>query len=375
MTFVTRFVKAMIRWPICPTPAVALQPLVEEAIPPVRPPNWWEMAYEPNWQAPIEQPLISVTCTGFNKARFIDGTRGQPRENIHLHGRTFDRCDFRLNWQYCSFTNCHFVRCRFNGSLFEEVKFSDCTFERCNFSHFTFSNCKFIAGCKFRENSASAEQLRIRGTTIEASEFVSALQTNTRFIPLSANTTAAYQRHKLVETKAEFAQMLFSSTKDESDVDLFFDSYKQLILRTLTWRIERRRFKMKAREDLPEEANYALFLVRAIPSFLERGILKVSGLLTNWGRSITRPAVAFVPLVFIFYCIYTYLITGASFKSSAMLHETLLRAIDVTLVAGYTAHCSPTDLCVVRWITAVNMVFGLFWYSLFVPVLTRRLLR
>jgi hypothetical protein len=304
----------------------------------------------------------------------VDGSTEKLRTNVRIRRVRFERCDLALRWRYSSFTECEFVACRFPGSFFQQVKFSSCTFRLCNFSHVTFERCKFISDCSFSNNSASVEELTIKATSLDASEFLGGLQTNVSFIPPTAETTSEYQRHRLVEDKLELAQVLYSSTHAESDVDRFFDAYKQLILSTLDWRIESHRFRPKLRGHAPVKRKRAVYWLKSFPKRAERWLVQLSGLLTDWGRSISRPMGFFFVVLLVFFYIYFQLSPGTSFKNPRTMCDPLLRAIDVTVVVGYTAHCD-TENPALRWLTLFNMLLGLFWYSLIVPVLSRRLLR
>ncbi len=330
------------------------------------PPNWWEMPFEPNWQPPQEAVAASLQSDkDFVRQRFIDGTTDRFRTNIHRRHIRFERCDLVLKWKYSSFTNCEFIGCRFPGSFFQQVKFSACTFRLCNFSHVTFQNCKFIAGCSFSDNSASPEELAVKATSIEASEFLSGLRTNVQFIPLTSDSTPEYQEHRLVEDKLELAQILYSSTREESDTDRFFDAYKQLVLCTLNWRIESHRFKPERHGHKPTKKARPTFLLKTLPYRGERLLITLSGFLTNWGRSLVRPILFFLLLLLIFSFAYFQLTPQASVKDPKTIYEAFIRAIDVTVVAGYTAHCRDEDLAL-RSLTLVNMLLGFFgihsWY-------------
>ena len=60
--------------------------------------------------------------------------------------------------------------------------------------------------------------------------------------------------------------------------------------------------------------------------------------------------------------------------------KSFLRSIEVSLVAGYTAHTNADDWATqkgiaLRGVTLLNLIFGIYWYSLIVPVITRKFLR
>src|SRR5437870_2602922 len=114
------------------------------AHPPILPPKWWEMPYEPAWQPPTDASISDLKSDSeFLRRRFVDGSTEKLRTNVLIRRVRFERCDLALRCRYSSFTECEFVACRFPGSFFQQVKFSSCTFRLCNFSHVTFERCKF----------------------------------------------------------------------------------------------------------------------------------------------------------------------------------------------------------------------------------------
>lgn len=296
-------------------------------------------------------------------------------DNIHVRSLRFEHCDLGLKWRYSSFTDCEFIACRFNGSNLQGVKFSDCSFRNCNFSYCTFEDCQFVSGCTFAGNSASAEQFTLKTTSIPASAFLQELVTNIKYIPDTEATTPEFQLNKHFKTKLGIAQRIYGATREENDIELFAQAYRELILCTIDWNIERHRYYPKSKHEMPKLRNHFLFLWLSFPAHFEKPIIRFSGYLSDWGRSVARPLSVFLFLLTAFYYWYMFTIPHASLWDLVSARDIFLRSLDVTLVAGYTAHCEPTDNVPTRWLTAVNMIAGLYWYSLMVPVLTRRLLR
>ena len=149
--------------------------------------------------------------------------------------------------------------------------------------------CQFLATCKFIKITASAELFRIESTAISASSFLGALTTNLGHLP--SNVSKEYQLYRLHKTREKLAKLIFDSTKDEPDIDFYFEAYKELTLAMLRAKVERNRYNFRHSE--PKRSNPLKFFVSSLPARLELLAIALSGWFSDWGRSLVRPMLFF----------------------------------------------------------------------------------
>jgi len=284
--------------------------------------------------------------------------------------RRFQQCDFVLVLEDSFVCDCTFSQCRFKGSAWRNVKFSKCAFINCDFSGITLTRCRFLSDCTFRGNSASAELFRIEETAISASAFISALRTNINYLP--HDITPEYQQNRFLGTKQKIAMALFSATRNEPDLEYYDQAFEQLVRCTLDYKVEQHRFDHITKD----QTSRLRFHVRSFPARVERFVVQASAWLTSWGRSVFRPCLFLVIVVLAFAGAYASLGHGDGCVGAwAVVRSSVVEAINVTLVAGYTAYFHSTASFLDRVVWVMNLVLGLFWYSLIIPVLSRRILR
>lgn len=260
--------------------------------------HFWEITYEKEDWSPATRQLDRLEgLTGVENTSFVAGNETDGIK-IHLKDKTFLKCDFLVTISVGSFTNCTFKLCKFTKSYWTKVKFSNCTFEYCHFSHITFTECDFLSSCRFVENSASGELLAMKGTAISASAFLGSLVTNTDSLP--EGVTENYQNHRLVGTKEKLAQVIYSSTKDSSNLDFFFQAYKEMLMASIKQKIESKRYVIRERGRHPVKRNPLVFFVSTFPNRLELMLSFLFGWLTNWGQSILRATFFFVVVFGVF---------------------------------------------------------------------------
>ncbi len=335
--------------------------------------KFWEMTFDPDWDGPSErEPLTELDGSSGLVERKVVNKEGaqscQVKWNLNGPSRSFTDCDFELKVENSRISNCSFVRCRFDKSIWVGVKFSNCSFEKCDFSNVLFRRCIFINDCKFRDNSASAELFRIEETAISAKAFVGSLMTNLQHVGAVKHL---YQKTRFNSTRQKIAKAIYSATRNEADLDYYFEAYEQLIRTTLDQAVERERLDDKQRFRSKRSC-----VLHSLPARFERAIVLFTGWLSNWGRSILRSGWFFGFCVLIFGSLYAKCDTfpeGANLTHNIVV--SLIEAINITLVAGYTAHFRADGPLLLRCIWLLNMTAGLFWYSSIIPVLTRRVLR
>lgn len=346
---------------------------------------FWEAVYSPVEEAPTEEAnldcLTSVNSriegrTGFNN-RIIQSAKDLPK----IESKTFDSCDFSDEYVNFTFKNCHFNNCNFNKGKWTSVKFTECHFIKCNFSFSDFIGCIF-RDCTFELITVSSDHLVFDRTSISARAFVSAIYTNTQHLP--DGYSVEHQQYRLRHTKAKVAQAILQSTQQEPDPDLFFEAYEIKALTWLEWEIHQPEFLEKDDKytGKPIKRNALSAFLRGINPRIELYITLASGFITAWGRSIMRPVfiMAFITAAsaIVYYCV----IKKIYHQTDYTLLLALQRAIDISVVAGYTKYTPGPGTKVVdvyggwlSYFTTLHMLLGVYWYALIVPVIVRKILR
>ena len=188
----------------------------------------------------------------------------------------------------------------------------------------------FCKTCTFKGNTASPQKFRIEETAISANAFVRGLQPN-----LDDETPGLvdYSRFKFVATRQKIAKAIFSATRNEPDVDYFFEAYEQLTRCTLDERVERYRFN----DATKQAAAIGRFWLLSCPARIDRCVVLLSGWITNWGRSIFWSLSTFLGLVLLFTVLYLVTTFSGDRTISNELLKSLETAINISLVVGYTA--------------------------------------
>ena len=333
--------------------------------------NIWEMTYDPAWEGPTTVASLATldSSSGLVDCK-IDGSSGTSvtvRWKVSGPKRVFQRCDFAVTVTDSLISNCEFKLCRFRGSKWDNVKFSNCQFTQCDFSEVSFQRCFFVSDCHFDRNSASAELFRITDTAISAKAFMSGLETNVDY-----GGDKKYQQYRFIRTREKIAKALYSATRNESELDYYFEAYEELSRCSMKQRVETYRYG----PDNKTSRRWAAFVLLSLPARTERTIVLFSGWLTEWGRSLLRPFLFFLFTVVCFTLIYIK--TDPRCLPAFKMHTVAtcaIKAINITLVAGYTAHFDSTASIARQLISEFNLTLGIFWYSLIVPVISKRVLR
>ena len=345
---------------------------------------FWEAIYSRTVEIPsIEAELDCLTTS---RSR-IEGSTGYNNRIIKtgknlskITDKLFDTCDFSAEYANFTFKECRFTNCNFNKGKWQSVKFTGCHFTRCNFAFSDFIGCIF-RDCKFDQITVSSDHLVFERTSIGSTAFMNAIYTNTSYLP--SDYSVDTQNYHLIHTKSKVAQSILQSTQGEADQDLFFEAYKERTLRWLDWKIHRGKYleasDAKAGKPIRRNSTKA-FLISIVPR-VEYYITHVSGFLTDWGRSIMRPLSIMFVLTAIMTAVYYLSITQQYHAQEYTVILAAQRAIDVSLVAGYTKYAPGATNVVdvsggwLSYLTTVHMLVGLFWYALIVPVVVRRILR
>lgn len=326
------------------------------------------MPYDPDGAEPDTDKRIfelknGSGLSGFDHARVV---LGPPESSARLNvaEKRFSCCDFRGSIEKASFTKCEFLGCYFTGTHWKMVKFSRCRFQKCHFLHTDFLDCRFLE-CEFARISVSADHFRCETTEIDVTTFLAGVTTNLNYLP--PNVPGGYQTSRLVRDKAKLARILYRSNQELFGRQ-FFAAHKELIVYSILADIEEQRFEEIRPRSVPKRRRRASFLCRTFMSFIDLRTVQAAGGLTKWGQSIARPLFFILGVMFLFALLYLYIF-------NLKRGEAILRSLDVSFVAGYTGHIPVTDSPALRITTLINLMVGIYWYSLIVPVITRKFLR
>lgn len=336
--------------------------------------NYWEPVYAPEDSS---KPLIEFDWNTVNypsvkkvqcRAETLSAKTAQFRR-YNIKSVEFNTCDFDGDFDFnkLTFIKCRFINCDFRSSKWTDAKFSDCHFEKTSLSTSKFVDCQFN-NCTWKSIGISSNEMHISGTRISnPHDFIQAAYTNTDANVLSQfSTSPSYQSYRLEGTKAKVARAVLTSIQDHGDDDAFFDGVKAYITQHLIAKIADKKYYRTQTSSVLEWIKNA-----AIESALrlELAIVSLSGWINGWGGKLGRALVAGLALMIIFWAFY-----GTSGFVPGVL-QSGLAAVEITLLVGYTKYASLEAPISVQIAFAANMVFGLWWYTVFVPTIVNRVSR
>lgn len=334
--------------------------------------NYWDILYKPG-----SKPLTEVY--GWN----VEHNNG-PRSSIcpsasrlRLEGASFSTCDFDGVFAKIVFSKCNFIDCDF-ASVWKYVKFNECTFTRCSFTMATFRYCKF-SDCEWQEISVSGSETKFEDTVINNPRtFIAATYTNLNSDVLKNNNkVSSYQKYRHEHTKAKLSKRLYDNSQKSSDESIYYDCVRLYLTQCLDSKI----YEVKHHIENGGGGFLKTLYLRGkqLVFTAEKKIISLSGWVNGWGGSLMRPAMLGVFLILVFSIIYSAelnpgkIIDASSFFGVYL--SSLLMAIDVTLLFGYTKHLRDDSAVTIQWLGILNAVLGLWWYAIFVPTVINRICR
>jgi uncharacterized protein YjbI with pentapeptide repeats len=328
--------------------------------------RYWEVTYQKS-SPTFDTWTLTKTALDDEKASGKDkvkvNTEPETR-GVNLKSKHFHTCDFNhFALDDSSFYGCTFVNCLFVKSDFSHVKFSKCRFETCHFLNVKFQNCQFL-DCEFAGISASAEQVYFISSSLLASKFVDALSTNLSTLP--ENTEASYQQYRLLKTKAKIAGRILIGLRDEPEPSILSDANRTFEIALQNRQIAEARW-IDNGQKLGDQNYWSQFVVVPFRE-TELKIMRIAGFFTDWGSSPIKSGWFLIGAFVLFSAAY-WLAFGKS------LDDATLRALDCTLVFGYSNYPRGLGIQAIDWVMFLNALAGLWWYGLFVPALTKRIFR
>lgn len=334
--------------------------------------NYWDVLFKPGCK-----PIVEVYGWNIESSNGPKNSVCPSVSRLKLDGASFSNCDFDGVFTKLTFTNCNFVGCDF-ASQWKYVKFNDCKFSKCSFTMTTFRNCKF-SDCEWSGISVSGSETRFENTVItNPIEFISATYVNLDPGVLKDNNkVASYQRYRHEHTKAKLARRLFENSQASSDEDIYYECVRLY----LTQSINSKKYAVMHQIENGGGGFLRKLYLRSkrVVFSAEKKIINISGWVNGWGGSLVRPASLGLLMVLSFSVVYNMELHWNSVRSVETFFEgywkSLIMAIDVTFLFGYTKHLNSGDGLLVQFTGIFNALLGLWWYAIFVPTVMNRICR
>ncbi len=326
--------------------------------------NYWEVTFNPkkdpirnvfNWDdlknssGPVE--LICDICL--------------IKEDMKITEKIFNTCDFINNISFnntFTFRKCEFKQCHFGWTKWENVKFQDCTFTECAFAITTFERCQFQK-CEFAKLTVSANETIFKNCIINPRNFIDALITNLPDTEIlnHHHTSKEYQNYRFFKSKFKIAKNILLSLKETAEEELYIDAVEIEAVTYFKFRIREALYSIKT-ERLFKKIKFSLYL---IPRLIEYSVIYLSGKLNRWGFSIGRISIIGIVLWSIFGFVYS--IRGSNLENS------FIKAFEILTLAGYSKYDIGDYGFLDKVLCFSNFVFGLCWFSIFVPTIISRI--
>jgi len=293
----------------------------------------------------------------------------------NVEGKKFERCEIRLVVEGITFMKCDFVGCRFIANRWNFVKLRDCTFTRCHFFNFHMHGCEFL-DCDFELITMSPEFLELHSLAIDPVRLVKALQPNLRFLPTGKDPVV--ETRKFARTRAKVAGAIQRAVTETGDPDASIDSHRLATEEALKARICQHGLRVDVvnQKQVEVAQSFAKQLFASFPDRLELLLLQLSGWLTDWGKSLGKSMLFILSVIVLFAFLYYFDSMGWPLRwDFGKAVDSLLKSTDISVVAGYTSHRDVGGGTFKECIKVANLLLGLFWYSLVVSVVAKRILR
>lgn len=288
---------------------------------------------------------------------------------LTVRGHRFDKCDFS-DCTESTFEGMTFKQSSFHSAKITSVKFKSCKFEECTFSYSSFQKCIFM-DCIFANCWASNEFFAIDHCDISARAFVRGIAAFTTYTnpktrkdgtPLSRWEgvkrlgAIALGKLKAEVTRAKIARKILVSVEQSSTEELFDEAFGVVALRA-------------ARSRMASVILHRLWFLRVfgLPFLgIDFAFSAMSGIITGWRTGVVRPLVFGGLLAGVFAAVY-----HRYFGIEQV--ESVVRSLEITLVAGYGDY--KTDKLDLHCVQLLNLLAGLYWFSLVTAVVFRRSVR
>lgn len=250
-----------------------------------------------------------------------------------------------MTFRDCSFTSCFMSACHFKN-----VRFDNCSFTNTDFFNSIFESCTF-KNCIFR--NCLARYTRFERTSISAKSFFSGLRfPKERYVGDESRNLLDSHNLKFLENRIELAQHIY-----RSNADLSAERYTDEALYFL------KKFELCSGFSNARIWNYPALVFEGL------GIL-----ITKGGTSLPRLLVSGV----LFLVLFTHWLKNSTVEyliggNKGLAELSFSKSLSVFLGFGFT-NCklnSFSDLVLVVFCATT----GIFWYSLLIPVLFRKIYR
>lgn len=289
----------------------------------------------------------------------------QKFQNINFH-----KCDFSGIFDFTPsaivFIECTFDQCDFGLSTWNNTKFTKCIFKRSSISQTRWTDCDF-RDCIWNDIGMSGTGTDFERTTItNPIAFIKSAYTNLDLRTLNKyNRKTSYQKMRLESTKATIARSLAKSFANIGEEGAFYESIKAHSNQSCISGISTSLYNLANCSPKHKLGYFIQYLIH----FIDYLLLNAAGTINGWGKSISRPAIIGIGLIFLFALVYRFYCPALS------NYQSVVKSIEITLLIGYTNHSSSSTPDALHFIVLVNMILGLAWYVIFIPTLVNRICR
>lgn len=289
-------------------------------------------------------------------------------KNKYFEGYVFTECDIYGDNKgiRITFKECEFRKVCFGYATFKNIKFIGCSFIECSFSMASFENCQFN-NCTYNKISYSGNETKFKNTYIEPNKFLSALYVNQdKDICNQEGTTPEYQKYRSYGTKTKLSKILLNSLSTVPDDEVYYQAVEAHSKCKQQSKQQTVIFE-RQKSNLFKKTIYSLLLYK---SAIENSIINLSGLINGWGGSLFRCISVGLLIMIIFTGVYTITSSGDFIGS-------LMKALDITLLTGYTKYSTATATTGIQksheTIHLLNMMIGVWWYAILIPTLINKI--
>jgi len=333
-----------------------------------------DIAKLPAPQANEEKTTISARRVSI-RARLRTFSKLLFREcNFHnTKGRTASRV------KNVTFEHCDFERTFMGTTIFHRVRFRDCTFEYCDFSNAEFYECVFER-CRFK--TCSAESAIFTKTEIDSTEFLGGIEFPQYNLKGKSPEYTMRLRRFWTEVRLRLAEQLFRSNSEinhseYSDKALLALKRAQLIFRRDLWQ-----HRSPEHSAVKQGLSAAVFSnpAEAIRLFLSWANI----FLTRGGTSLQNLVIVLIALT----VVYPAFLIGTNVKINGAQALVSLESVSAfltsygklffsaaSLLLGFGFGSFTAESLSGVAVSVLGSTFGVFWYSLLIPVIIRKIYR
>lgn len=330
---------------------------------------FWEPIYNPGFELDPSAWDWDLRRDSGPINRFIYGPTLQDcavaGNTFTIKDMTFMNCDFQGSFCHEAisiFDNCNFILCDFAYSKWQYAHFKNCTFTGCSLSLSIFSNCEF-GGCTWREIGMASKTDLNRTVISNPKPLIQNMVSRSN--PSTPNPRHILnQWYRLQGTRAHVLRNIMLSHQSAGDEHNFYETVKLHELQRSKARISKDFFDIFfGKLDVK-----LLALLQLILHTIDYLILRVLGLINNWGESASRPLIIIFSSFILFGFIYKYI------NFDLPITQPFQKSFDITFLVGYTDQTKDVSVKL-RLVQDFHTICSIAIYSIFFATIVSKLSR